>query len=72
MDLLQRLSQILVEKARHLMEKRKHLGSPHPLRVLRASAGPGASVERVENRKRVIIVQDGACQYRIRGEFSSL
>lgn len=69
MDLLQRLSQILVEKARHLMERRMRAGSPHPLRGVRAA---GASVTRVENRKRVITLQDGACQYRIRGEFSSL
>lgn len=69
MDLLERLSHILVEKAKRLVGRRTQSRSPHPLRGLRAC---GASVQRVEHRKRVIIVQDGESQFRIRGKLSCL
>ena len=70
MDLLERLSHILTEKAKKLMaEQRLQSRSPHPLRGLKAS---GATIKRVEHRKRVITVQDGASQFRIRGKLSCL
>lgn len=65
MDLLERLSHILVIKVKQQIRQKDATGSQQPLQRLTAS---GAIVRRVQHRKRAIIVQDGRNQYKIHGE----